>query len=206
MPLLSIDNSLPDIKIGIWYINEDIKQLIDNYPELSFCFDILSNQYKSIVRIREKLVVRALLIEMFSNEDHIPQIFYSEEGMPMLDNGYNISITHTREYAAAIISHTRKVGIDIEMVTDRVNKVVSHFARIDENADTLVKRWLIWCAKETLYKLKPLQHLQTSEMRTKHLPKTVHGIGKFKIEDMQTGEIHDVYYCVNSDYVLTYTF
>ncbi len=46
--------------------------------------------------------------------------------------GYHISISHTLGYVAVILSRDYEVGVDIEYVSDRVNRISSRFLRDDE--------------------------------------------------------------------------
>lgn len=82
---------------------------------------------------------------------------------PFLPNeAYHFSISHCEDYAAAIVSSTQRVGVDVEMVTHRVNKIRHKFLHVSE-----LKNWdiesleeqekfrtltLLWSAKEAMFK------------------------------------------------------
>ena len=79
-----------------------------------------------------------------------------EHNNPFLSEiqGY-VSLSHTNEYAVAIISLTDEVGIDIERVSNKLSRVAHKFLSSDElthAADDLFKMCVYWCAKESLYK------------------------------------------------------
>ncbi len=155
MPLLRIIKR-DEATIGLW-------EMVDGE------FDTCTNDYlrdaigeaekrcKSNARRMEYICERALLKDMMNGR--IVKIFHNEDGKPMLNNGLNISISHTRGYIAIILSETKNVGIDIEYVSDRVEKISSRFMREDESADDIISLLVHWCAKETLYKLFSSEHL-----------------------------------------------
>ena len=52
---------------------------------------------------------------------------------PYLPNeAYHFSISHCGDYAAAIVSSTQRVGVDVELVTHRVNKIRHKFLHPSE--------------------------------------------------------------------------
>ena len=85
---------------------------------------------------------------------------YDADGKPLLiHRTENISISHCKNYCAVIIHKTKPVGIDIEESSDRIFRIADRFLTKDENSwidesenktDIL---YLIWCAKEALYKV-----------------------------------------------------
>jgi phosphopantetheinyl transferase len=82
---------------------------------------------------------------------------------PFLPNeAYHFSISHCGDYAAAIVSSTQRVGIDVELVTHRVNKIRYKFLHLTElinwNIESLEDQekfrtlTLLWSAKEAMFK------------------------------------------------------
>lgn len=90
--------------------------------------------------------------------EHLPS------GKPKLE-GWHISISHTRGYAAILLSRCWNVGIDIEYSSDRVSRIASRFLRADEQPQNTAEQLAIWSAKETLYKLFSDDQLSFHEMR-----------------------------------------
>lgn len=76
------------------------------------------------------------------------------------DDPLHFSISHAGEYAAAIISSTQRVGIDIEIVSPRVEKIKHKFLHSTElesiahlSGDELINQLtLLWSAKEAVFK------------------------------------------------------
>ncbi len=86
-------------------------------------------------------------------------IKYNEKGNPFIETGKNISISHSGNYIAVIISENQYVGIDVEILSDRILKTAHKFVSEQEIAKfaegtEMKNMYLHWCCKETLYKIK----------------------------------------------------
>lgn len=196
-----------DCMLGIWKITETQDELLSMLSKtnqehaLKYLSSIKSNQ-----RGLEWLSSR-LLLQLLTNDDKTVQ--YTKQGQPLLaDNSYQISISHSKDYAVVLLHKYKKVGVDIENYSHRILKIEKRFITeeeyIDPNNRTL-HLILHWCAKETLYKLMN----STSIIFNKHLH-----IHPFEIGDnglivanetfTEKGTTFEIYYEVNSDYVLTW--
>ena len=76
---------------------------------------------------------------------------------PFLANEeYHFSISHCGDYAAAIVSKTARVGIDIEIPTPKMEKIAHKFLNEDEKASfgmtDIRQLTLLWSAKESVFK------------------------------------------------------
>lgn len=199
MALLSIRHLWDDVNLGIWAIEETVEQLFEQYPHLKDLKVYLDEKYKNEGRKKEILAVRALLYEM-THEESSKRISYEPSGKPLL-KGYFISISHTKGYAAVIMSKTRNVAVDIEYVSDRVSKIVDKFIRSDEDSSTIEVQLKNWCAKETVYKYFSEEDLQYSEMRLHDLSSS-HAL----VDDLKIKKTIDVFFDTNSQYVLAYSY
>ena len=112
-------------------------------------------------RQAEKDGVHCVLTEMLGYE---PLVEHNEDGKPMIE-GYHISISHTLGYVAVILSRDYEVGVDIEYVSDRVNRISSRFVRDDEVFADTKDKLIAWCAKETMYKLFSSEHLALKDIK-----------------------------------------
>src|ERR1700733_6299661 len=103
------------------------------------------------------LSTRVLLRKMLRTEDYI-DCKVDIHGKPYLVNvPYHISLSHSFDYAAVMISKTRPVGIDIEQVKDKVERIAHKFMRPQEMAfikdeHKIQQLYVCWCAKEAVYK------------------------------------------------------
>ena len=112
---------------------------------------------------------------------------------------WRISISHTRGFAAVLLSTSEQVGLDIEYRSDRVERIASRFIRPDEMADSTDKKLLLWSAKEAVYKLFSEDNLLFFDMRA-----TAIGNGQLRLENLKRNIVIDVCYEFTDDYVLTY--
>jgi len=110
---------------------------------------------KSELHQRGFLSVRKLLADFgYSDAD----LHYDDNGKPHLIDGKHISITHSFTFSAVVISDTI-VGIDIEKRRDKIGLIAKKFIDYEfdylkkDSEDYINKLTVIWCIKESLYKL-----------------------------------------------------
>lgn len=195
--------------LGIWKITETSKALAEMLPpspeELH-----AARLFGSASRRKEWLATRVLLQDMCGE---YKEISYRPNGAPYLTDGsHEISISHTKGYAALMLSDTGKVGIDMEFVSQRILKVKEHFlspeerAFIDPNHEVL-HLLICWCAKEAIYKLLGREGVEFSR-DLQIQPFSFDLLGRLQVREYLTGEqqLIEVQYIVSSDYVLTTTY
>ena len=79
-------------------------------------------------------------------------ISYNKYGAPEIGNNHFISISHSKNLAAIIISKN-KVGLDIEIISGKPLRLASKFISKDShNPQSKEKATLIWCCKEAVFK------------------------------------------------------
>jgi phosphopantetheinyl transferase (holo-ACP synthase) len=111
----------------------------------------------------------------------------------------HISVSHTRGYAALLLSDDCRVGVDIEYRSDRVERIASRFIRPDERAETTDEKLLLWSAKEAVYKLFSEDRLGFFDMRALSI-----GDGYLTMWVAKKRIAVSVCYEFTDDYVLTY--
>ena len=79
-----------------------------------------------------------------------------EHNNPYLSNiqGF-VSLSHTNEYAVAVVSLEEEVGVDIEKISNKLSRVAHRFLSEPERlhaGNDLLKMCIYWSAKESLYK------------------------------------------------------
>ena len=149
MPVYQIKNVSKNLKIGIWEIAETEEYLIETLATKGISIGNKPNsQNKS--RIIQWLTTRLLLNEFFNNTS----IIYDNLGKPSLDNGWFISISHTKEFVAVILNKEADCGIDIEKISEKVDRIKHKFLNpLDlKNVTSLRDLTIYWGAKEALYK------------------------------------------------------
>lgn len=161
MSLVFVENVLPDVKLGLWKIEESAETFLDEYHGLYYLKSDIG-RYSSMSRRLEVLAVHALLMRMGIDGS---ALCHEPSGKPYLPGGMNIGISHTKGGAAVIVSPRMKVSVDVEYASERVGRVTERLLRNDEKADTLLQKLLHWCTKETLYKLYSEDELALHEMQ-----------------------------------------
>ena len=154
MPLYKTITPNTQTIVKIWKIEESFDELMQAVNLKPKSLERVLSM-KSELHQRGFLSVRKLLNE-FGYED--VDLHYDENGKPYLKDGKHISITHSFNFSAVIISDTF-IGIDIEKQREKIS-VIAHkfidyeFDYLDENESNYInKLTIIWCIKESLYKL-----------------------------------------------------
>jgi len=162
MPLFYQHNINRDTKLGIWRIEEPESFFLEKVPVKR---DV-SHPYKRL----QHLAGRYLLPFLFEDFP-LEEIRIADTRKPFLaDEKYHFSISHCAQYAAAIVSRRRRVGVDIELITPRIEMVAKKFLTEDESHyfneeyAQFLEQWglrgrvhqefltLIWSAKEAIFK------------------------------------------------------
>lgn len=145
-------------EFAIWKIEEPEEEL---YAQLQLktheksVYATLNNGKRNLHWLSTRVLLRQLL-----NTSSYIDCEIDEHGKPYLPNlPYHISFSHSFDYAAVIISKEDYVGIDIEIIKDKIERVASKFLVKDE-IDFIDKQqkvehlYVCWCAKEAIYKLQ----------------------------------------------------
>lgn len=146
---------LPDCHLGVWEITEDYDTLY-SMVNLATVEKTKLDSFKNISRKQEWLSVRALVKNMLGKDT---RILYSAENKPFVrGNTHKISISHSNNLTAVLLSKDKKVGIDLEYMSGKISKVADKFINEKETITPdpeLMKYhlYLHWCAKEAMYKI-----------------------------------------------------
>jgi phosphopantetheinyl transferase len=156
MPLHKTINFNSSTQILVWKITESYEDLFDKVV-LNECSRLRLGGMKSELHQRGFLSVRKLLQEASYNDFDLS---YDELGKPHLKDGKHISITHSYQFSAIIISD-QTVGIDIELQREKIIKIASkfndddyHFLKPDKKEEYIRKLTVIWGAKESIFKIR----------------------------------------------------
>ena len=154
MPLYKSIEVNSQTNVKIWQISESLDFLTSSVELNSVSQKRLSTMRNSIQKCGF-LSVR-MLLKAFGCKDQ--DLYYDHFGKPLLRDGRFISITHSNNYAAVVISDYQ-VGIDIEKQRPKILKIASKFIGYESNyldkkdPNYMKKLTWIWCIKESLYKL-----------------------------------------------------
>ncbi|MFC4232683.1 4'-phosphopantetheinyl transferase family protein [Parasediminibacterium paludis] len=166
MPLFFQNIISLNTKLAIWQIEEDESFFLEKVSLQR----TITHPHKRLQHLAGRYLLR-YLFDDFPDEE----IEIASTRKPFLpDEQYHFSISHCGNFAAAIVSKNERVGIDIELINDKVAKIAHKFLNEAETA-LVNSEWLIvtnskikgisevnssidqsltlfWCAKETIYK------------------------------------------------------
>lgn len=147
----------PDSSFAIWKIEESAEELFAQLQlkdhETNF-LDTLINGKRNL----HWLSTRVLLRKMMKTSEYI-DCQVDGSGKPFLTNfPYHISLSHSYDYAAVMVSPSSAVGIDIELIKDKIERIRNKFMTAGELAfiepqHRIEHLYVCWCAKEAVYKL-----------------------------------------------------
>ncbi len=148
MPLFYQHNINEHTKLAVWYITENETFFLEKVP--------LQTEVAHPHKRLQHLAARYLL-EILQPGFPFHRIEIADSKKPLLNNDeFHFSVSHCGDYAAAIVSEINLVGIDVELITPRVERIKNKFLNQNEiqllpvcNTKLLT---LCWCAKEAIYK------------------------------------------------------
>lgn len=192
--------------MGIWKMDETLEQLNGIQPDQNLLQEVYQ-RFHSVTRRKEWLSVRVLLYHLLGT---LKEIAYYNTDRPYLkDKSSYISISHTKNYAAVLLS-PYKAGVDVEIYGEQVNRVLSKFLSSDEMEHSCKTKltWmnlLMWSAKETVYKIIDEPLLSMKEHLKVH-PFEVSSDGTFIVKEHFSSHHQEftVHYRCFEDFVLTY--
>lgn len=141
--------------ILIWQ-TEESEQELKNLLPASELYEKELNNLSSPKRRLEFLASRVALNALAGKRIDVS---YTSEGKPVcISENLHISISHSGKWIAVMMHPTNAVGIDIEIPTDKFEKLYKRFLNPEEQAHLyspagLHKIQLAWSAKEALYKI-----------------------------------------------------
>ena len=135
-----IEESMDEIRKGLTLNSRSIKRLEGMKSEL---------HQKGFLSVRQ-------LLQHAGYTDN--DLSYNTYGKPLLKDGKHISVTHSFNFSAILISK-KEAGIDVEKNRDKIVNIHHRFVNTDYDSlseEDLVKQLtVIWGAKESMYKTYP---------------------------------------------------
>ena len=209
---------LPDIDgkvfLGMWKVEEDedfFRSKLNIYENERVILEKITHPQKRLEWLSSRLCLKELL-----NITHEVESLNAPSGKPYLsDNSFHISYSHSNMYSGAIASRDYPVSLDIEDLTKQRNPRTCYLfmspeelAHYHEVGDIRLF-FLIWSAKETLYKIYAKRGIVFKEnlmvnperAELKHQG-TVNGI--IKVDGRE--KIYTIWYHFFPGVLLTYTY
>ena len=143
-------------KLSVWKIEETEEELFRGLQLKAHELDFIASLNNG-KRLLHWLSTRLLLRTMLQTNDYIDSRM-DDQGKPYLVNGdYQISFSHSFDYASVMISKDKHVGVDIELIKDKIQKIKNKFLKPAElsglpDQDNTLALYICWCAKEAIYK------------------------------------------------------
>ena len=156
MPVVFSKNIDDQTILSVWKIEETEEQLLSGLQLKQHELDVIASLSNG-KRALHWLSTRLLLRTMLNTADYI-DCQMDDHGKPYLVNSdTHISLSHSFDYAAVMISKSRPVGIDIEQIKQKVERIAPRFLspaeRATISADNKIEHlYVCWCAKEAVYK------------------------------------------------------
>lgn len=144
-------------ELAVWHIDEQADELYNklqlNAAEKAF-YDSLQSNKRNMHWLGSRVLLRTLL-----NTTEYIDCQLDGNNKPYLVNfPYEISISHSNDYAAVIIYKEKLVGVDIEKMSSKIERIAQRFLSTKELAfisinNRIEQLYVCWGIKETLFKL-----------------------------------------------------
>jgi phosphopantetheinyl transferase len=164
--------------------------------------------FLSPTRRREWLTVRLVVKDLLPGGAY-RAIRYDDRGKPHLPE-QGISISHSNEFIAVMVSGKKHLGIDIEEIGTRIERLSQKFLSENEkqyafSARHVEKLHVMWGAKETLFKIHGIGHVDFKNDLYVH-PFIYTGSGYIRASILKKGYEKDytVNYHMLGDYMLAW--
>ena len=153
MPLFYQHTINDSSRLAVWHITE---------PEDFFTQEVSLKNTIAHPHKRLQHLAGRYLLKYLQPDFPFDSILIESSKKPVLpENQFHFSISHCGDYAATIISNDKLVGIDVELVTPKIEKIKEKFLNLDElellqknqfsesNVELIT---LLWSAKEAMFK------------------------------------------------------
>jgi 4'-phosphopantetheinyl transferase EntD len=211
MPLFYQHNINESTRLAVWHITEDEVFFLQRVP--------LKRDVTHAQKRLQHLAGRFLLTELFSDFP-LQEIMIADTRKPYLaDEKYHFSISHFGSYAAAIVSSSARVGVDVEKASPTIEKIRNKFLSdqesgiafegIEKSGHRLRQLTLLWSAKESIFKWYSLGKVNFREHIRWTEPYFVRSadLGELIFEFRKEGVVPlSVFYKFFDDLVLTFVF
>ncbi|HTB26058.1 MAG TPA: 4'-phosphopantetheinyl transferase superfamily protein [Puia sp.] len=211
MPLFYQHNINESTKLAIWHITEDEDFFLHRVP--------LKRDVSHAQKRLQHLAGRYLLTELFPDFP-LEEIMIADTRKPYLEyEQYHFSISHFGQYAAAIVSSTNRVGVDVEKTSPAIEKIRNKFLSpheseiafegIEKSGHRLRQLTLLWSAKESIFKWYSLGKVNFKDHIRWTDPYFIRrgDLGELSFEFSKEGSVMlSVYYKLFDDLVLTFVY
>jgi len=206
MPLFYQQNINATTKMAIWAIEEPLAFFESTLQGRVVASKNSMHPVKKIQHLAARFLLQTLL-----PEEDINSIEYAVNGKPyFVNSNKHFSISHCSGYAASVISEQGPVGIDIELIHERIKKVAPKFLHLSElekintleQEAQLKEMSFVWAAKEAMYKMNEKLGIDFSEqLRVEGLANHTNGIMAGSILSEATALDVQIHYELRENFV-----
>ena len=148
MPIFFQHSISETTRLGIWKIEENEPFFKGNVP----LHRDVTHPHKRLQHLAGRFLLQFLFADF---PYHLIQV--ADTRKPYLPGEeYHFSISHCGDYAAAIVSKNSRVGVDIEIPVDKIERIRDKFLSPEEQAlllnGDLNQLTVLWSAKEAVFK------------------------------------------------------
>jgi 4'-phosphopantetheinyl transferase len=131
----------------------------------------LNSDEKNLLKLKKSNILREQFLatrKVLALENSDYEITYNNNGKPLLNSKYNISISHSHEIAAIAISDNSKIGLDVQLKESKIFNIQNKFLNKSEKSNigddpTVDILTMVWTSKESIYKAIGLKGISFSE-------------------------------------------
>ena len=133
--------------------------------------NILNNDEKKLFKLKKSNVLKEQFLATrkileLENSNYI--ITYDLDGKPSLNSEFNISISHSHEIAALVVSNKKIIGLDVQFKESKIlniqNKFLNNFEKLNIGGNPSIDiLTMIWTSKESIYKAIGLKGISFSK-------------------------------------------
>ena len=131
----------------------------------------LNSDEKKLLKLKKNNILREQFLatrKVLALENSDYKISYNNNGKPSLNAKYNISISHSHEIAALVISDNSKIGLDVQLNENKIFNIQDKFLNPSEKLNigenpSLKILTMIWTSKESIYKAVGLKGISFSD-------------------------------------------
>lgn len=152
MPLLYTHNINDNTRLGVWHITESE----DFFRKIAIPQNVITHPHKRLQHLAGRFLLKIL------NPDFpVDKILLDGKRPYLLRNTFHFSISHCGDYAAAIVSKSTTVGIDVELISEKLELLEKKYLGEAEMSMIRTKNTgfslrekltACWSAKEAMFK------------------------------------------------------
>ncbi len=199
MPLFYQQNINATTKMAVWAIEEPLSFFESKLKNGKQRTEQIMHPIKKIQHLAARLLLQELAPHL-----NLDNIVYASNGKPFIKNeNIYFSLSHCNGWAACVISENAAVGIDIEIIHERIKKVATKFLHSTElekintltEIPSLVQLTLCWAMKEAMYKMYEKMGIDFAEqLRVENIPFAQKGITTASIISEASCEEVEIYF------------